>query len=93
MAGVDNENLTDAGLWRQRIYKRNGLPLFESGETGAAGFRKAFPQTVAVVEELSQCESRPMDTASGCPIPYWQGANVLSVVWIGFCTYSSTQLV
>jgi hypothetical protein len=79
MAGVDNENLTDAGLWRQRIYMRNGLPLFESGETGATGFRKAFPQTVAVVEELLQCESRPMDSASGCPILYRQGANILSV--------------
>jgi hypothetical protein len=65
MAGVDNENLTDAGLWRQRIYMRNGLPLFESGETGAAGFREAFPQTVAAVEELLQRESS-MDTTSAC---------------------------
>ena len=56
VTGIDNENLTDSGLWRQRIYMRNGLPLFEAGETGAAGFRRAFPQTVSVVEEVLQRE-------------------------------------
>ena len=50
--GVDNENLTDAGQWSQRIYMRNGLPLFEAGETGAEGFRSAFPKTVAAVQEV-----------------------------------------
>ena len=50
--GVDNENLTDSGLWRQRIFMRNGLPLFEDGETGAAGFEAAFPETVAAVRKV-----------------------------------------
>ena len=40
--GIDNENLTDSGLWRQRIYMRNGLPLFEAGETGAEGASISF---------------------------------------------------
>lgn len=52
--GVDNENLTDSGQWSQRIYMRNGLPLFEAGETGAAGFEAAFPQTVAAVRDALQ---------------------------------------
>ena len=68
-AGVDNENLTDAGLWRQRIYMRNGLPLFEGGDTGAAGFRRAFPQTVAAVEELLRGKGSYSTTFHCCVLP------------------------